>query len=149
MRESVGSTWIFESIIFFILIFAAFLSLVIQYSRAYIVKNEVLTILEKYEGASISKELIGNYLEEQGYKTKGSCPTGDGWYGAIDYDNLKASNSKEKYYYCIQESTKNHRVYYNVVFFYKFNLPILGELNTYRVVGETKSFVGADNRLLS
>ncbi len=168
MRESAGSTWTIEAIIFFILLFAAFLSLVIQYSRAYIVKNEVLTIIEKYEGADTAKDIIGNYVADQGYKTKSSCPVGDGtgsepdWYGAVNYDEYERAQAGQKYYFCIRENyvdvdvtsntgdrVQKRKYFYEVVFFYKFNLPILGELNTFRVTGETKSFVGADNRLLS
>lgn len=169
MRESTGSTWAVEAIIFFILLFAAFLSLVIQYSRAYIVKNEVLTILEKYEGAESSKNIIGNYILNQSYKARGSCPVGDGsgsesdWYGATDYYTYEKSQKGKKYLFCIQKNavtikrTNSYngrdetkiKVFYNVIFFYKFNLPILGELHTYRVTGETKSFVGADNQLLN
>ena len=50
MREVSGSTWVFQLMIIFILIFACFLCLVINYSKAYRVKNEVLSIIEKYEG---------------------------------------------------------------------------------------------------
>ncbi len=168
MREVTGSTWAIEAIIFFILIFAAFLSLVIQYSRAYIVKNEVLTILEKYEGADSSRDIIGNYVLNQSYKARGYCPVNDGsgsdpdWYGASDYSTYEVAQRGKKYLFCIQKHeisidrtsslTRTNetkvKVFYNVIFFYKFNLPILGELHTYRVTGETKSFVGADHKLL-
>ena len=148
MKESIESTWTVQSIIFFILIFAAFLSLVIQYSKAYLVKNEVLNILEKYEGAQSSKEIIGNYLLDQAYKTKGKCSTEDGWYGAIDYTSYEAAEEGKNYLFCIQKETTNNRIYYNVVFFYKFNLPIIGDITTFRVVGKTKTFKGADNQFI-
>ena len=154
MRESVGSTWTIQAVIFFILIFSAFLSLVIQYSKAYIIKNEVLTILEKYEGAESTKTIIGDYVRNQGYKTRGACPQEPDWYGAVDYDVYEKAVSGKKYYYCIKKnslktSKKNkYKYYYNVVFFYKFNLPIFGELHTYRVVGETKAFPGANKTII-
>ena len=164
MKQSMSSTVTIQVIIFFILIFAAFLSLVIQYSKAYRVKNEVLMILEKYEGyTSTSSDIIDNYLWNQSYKTTGSCSNEDGentWYG-INGTDFEVARTGEKYSFCIQENKvvkKNKRgdvkstvYYYNVIFFYKFNLPIVGELNTFRVTGKTKSFVGADevNKLLS
>ena len=49
MREVTGSTWSFQIIIIFILIFACFLSMVLTYSKAYTIKNRMLTIVEKYE----------------------------------------------------------------------------------------------------
>ena len=167
MRESVGSTWTIQAVIFFILIFSAFLSLVIQYSRAYIVKNEVLSIIEKYEGARSSREIMINYVKNQGYKTKAVCPEADEaeskWYGLENYEsNFEEAVKGKKYLFCIQQhevvvdktnalvgnNETVRKVYYNVIFFYRFNLPILGELHTYRVTGETKSFIGADKRLL-
>ena len=85
MREVTGSTWVFQLIIIFILIFACFLCLVINYSKAYRVKNEVLSIIQKYEGIySNSAGIINNYLRGESYVTTGSCP--DGYYG-IKLDN--------------------------------------------------------------
>ena len=54
MRESVGSTWIFQLAIIFILIFSAYLAITINYSKTFKVKNEVISILEKYEGLTDS-----------------------------------------------------------------------------------------------
>ena len=63
MRETIGTTWTFQLIIIFILIFACFLSLVISYSRAYAIKNEALSVIEKYEGVSTeSGQILNNYL---------------------------------------------------------------------------------------
>ena len=165
MKQSISSTWSLQVVIFFILIFAAFLTLVIQYSKAYRVKNEVLTILEKYEGLSTtSRDVIANYLANQSYNTYGSCNTDEeGWYGAIDKESFEKAKKGEKYLFCIKENElcarrdketskcKSYKYYYNVTFFYKFHLPVLGELNTFSVAGKTKTFLGVDkkNRLLA
>ena len=61
MREVSGSTWVLQIMLIFILIFACFLTLVINYSKAYRVKNEMLSIIEKYEGVtpeSVNKIII-------------------------------------------------------------------------------------------
>ena len=50
MRESVGSTWLFGIVLAFTLIFSGFLVLALSYSKAYKLKNEVTSMIEKYEG---------------------------------------------------------------------------------------------------
>ena len=46
MRESVGSTWTFGLVITFIFLFSSFLVLTINYTKAYKVKNETISIIE-------------------------------------------------------------------------------------------------------
>lgn len=155
MREAIGTTWTFQLIIVFILIFSCFLSLVISYSKAYSLKNEVLTMIEKYEGISKNSsnvegnaEIINNYLWQNAYKAKGKCP--EGWMGALDIQsvNYETSVSNKDYYYCFQEAKfSNNDIYYNVRLFYKFNLLVLGDITTFKVEGRTNSFTGNKNRV--
>ena len=49
MKEVYGSTWTLQLMIGFILLFVAFLTLTITYSKVFKLKNEVLSIIEKYE----------------------------------------------------------------------------------------------------
>lgn len=148
MRETIGTTWTFQLMIVFILIFACFLSLVISYSKAYAIKNESLSIIEKYEGVrDTSAEIINNFLKENSYRTKGNCP--DGWIGA---ENLEGTyqlvSSGQQYYYCFQEvPSQKNGIYYNIRFFYKFNLPIIGDITTFRIDGSTSTFVGSNDRI--
>lgn len=160
MREVTGSTWTFQLIVLFILIFACFLTLVLNYSKAYDVKNNMLTIVEKYEGITTeSLEILNNYLSEKSYRTRGNCPIG--WYGAVDLDGtIEEVQDNKNYYFCFTEElayieTEDDKddkvvktdIYYNVRLFYKFNLPVLGELTTFEVNGRTNSFIGSDDRI--
>ena len=67
MRQAIGSTWILQLVIVFILIFVAFLALSINYTKAYKIKNELLSIIEKYEGVNSGENgsisIINNYLK--------------------------------------------------------------------------------------
>lgn len=147
MREVSGSTWVFQLMIVFILIFACFLCLVINYSKAYRVKNEMLSIIEKYEGMSkTSEKIINNYLQGESYMTKGTCP--EGWYGVDIIDGgYDEADGKTNYNYCFVENrSRDNYTYYEIMVFYKFNLPFLGELMTFRVNGTTETFVGSNNR---
>jgi len=38
-------------------------------------------------------------------------------------------------------------IYYNIQVFYRFNLPVIGNIAIYKIDGVTKSFIGADNRI--
>ena len=148
MREVTGSTWTFQMIILFILIFAAFLALVLNYSKAYNIKNRMVTVIEKYEGFTTdSINVINNYNLQNGYNTKGTCPTNESWIGAVDFDGTyEVSQNNQQYYYCFIERSININsvpyIYYDVIVFYHFNLPVIGDVFKYRIKGETKEFTG-------
>ena len=147
MRTSTGSIWLIGLVVTFMLIFVSFLSLTISYNKVFKIKNEALTFIEKYEGLKDgnngSIKLINNYLMYNNYNTMHYCEEGD--YGSKNLSSLeleKVVNKKEKYYYCISKrSTKRgnleNRTKYSVKFFYKFNLPVIGEILTFEVTGET------------
>lgn len=147
MKAVSESTWSFQMIIFFMLIFACFLTLILSYNKAYAVKNRTLSIIEKYEGVTKeSIEIINGFMYEKGYNTTGKCE--EDWYGAINLDgDAEKSNGSKKYYYCFKELKENNNkglIYYQVQVFYRFNLPVIGNIALYKISGETKSFIGAD-----
>ncbi|MEG0977149.1 MAG: hypothetical protein RSF02_01180 [Bacilli bacterium] len=158
MRETVSTTWTFQLIIIFILIFACFLTLVISYSKAYSIKNSVITIVEKYEGITpTSRDIISNYLDNSGYRTMGSCTKKEKdtrtWYGITADNQFEDVVDNKKYLYCVAETKvynennqNEFKVYNELKFFYKFNLPFLGELKTFVVNGRTSVFFGNDTR---
>lgn len=107
--------------------------------------------------------VINVYLTGSGYKTRGKCAMLDDnrqidsakWYGVkgltnstgpvLDYEYPAKSN--EKYYWCFRKrqtycggschSGNNDSFVYEVMFFYKMDLPVLGDLFTFRVDGTT------------
>ncbi len=162
MREAIGGTWLTQIVIIFMLIFVAFLALTLNYTKAFKMKNDIITIIEEREGITINKNgklngsigLINNYLEKNGYTILRACPEGS--YGvsdlhseAINYIN-KGQNAK-RYYYCITKfhapsTNYKRKVYYQVAISLKFNLPILGDLFTFEVTGNTEDItIPADN----
>lgn len=157
MKSTVTTSETFKYILLFTFLFAAFLALAITYNRVFKLKNETMSIIEKYEGVSTSSlEIINNYLRNSNYNTKGQCENGD--YGLKDLSSSsleQVTNTKNKYYYCVSyycdpdstckvggKNNKNapngNKIYYNVKLFYKFNLPFIGELLTFKINGETK-----------
>lgn len=157
MKQSIGTTWILGLVVVFILIFASYLALTISYQRTFKLKNEVLSIIERQEGLTDSVgnwstnssvgalQLVNNYLSTSGYHSKGKCP--EGWKGATTLDRDTTSNSLEdsnggRYYYCVRKYNSGNDTYpsmsyYKVKLFYKFDLPVIGDIVTFDVDGET------------
>ena len=143
MKETIGNTFVIKLVIVFTLLFSAFLALAISCNKVFKMKNEVLSIIEKYEGINdTSLSVINNYLDANGYRTSGECF--DDYMGIDNYES-KASNvqSGKKYYYCYKENLMNNnnidKKTYNVTLFYKFNLPFVGDLFIFKINGQTKS----------
>ena len=150
MRETMGSTWIFQLVFVFILLFVSFLTVTISYSKSFKVRNEMTSIIEKYGGYnSTSKKIIDTYIQANGYRNMGKCMFNEGE-NMIGIDTLSegahpiqlnAVNRKNKYYYCVKKERINNGaisdVYYEVTLFYKFNLPIMGNIATFRIRGKT------------
>lgn len=160
MKQSTTTTTMFKAILAFTILFAAFLAVAITYNRVYKLKNETISILEKYEGVSKkSLNIINNYLINSGYETLGKCEEGE--YGVKDLDSYEyeLAKSNEKYYYCLSYycdnrmcriNSNNNKIVYNVKFFFKFNLPYFGDLFTFKITGETKSIkLYSENQKLS
>jgi len=162
MKSAVTTTETFKYILIFTFLFAAFLALAITYNKAYKQKNDVVSVLEKYD-ANMKQviPIINKYLNITSYKAKGNC--NDYTYGIKSLDTLEYDKSETKslsgnnYYYCldysclddeackIEDTSKDSKIpngnsiYYEVKLFYKFNLPFLGDLMTFGIKGETKA----------
>lgn len=151
MRQTIGATWVFQLVIIFTLIFAAYIALTINYSKSFRVKNEVISIVEKSQGFTDDGiKLVNNYLLSSGYKTMGKCKlsTDAITYGVYDLSPDAASNSAEKavigkdYYYCFTKISNYHsyfntRAYYRVSLFFRFDIPVLGDIYTFDVDGQS------------
>ena len=146
MKQAIETQQLFRMIIVLTLFFAAFLTVAIIYNRAYKVKNEAILIIEKYEGfGTKAKKIVNNYLYNNSYNAKGKCNSGE--YGATSLDNPsleQATNEKEKYYYCVSTEVKGDgKTYYNFKVFFNFNLPIIGDIFTFKITGQTKGITNA------
>ncbi len=142
-------------VIAFIFIFAAYLTITLNYSKAFRVENEVVDIIERSEGLTDkissdgktdgSIQLIANVLRFNGYNAKGNCP--DGYIGVKSLagngkDDIEAAKDNVKYYYCVKKhigyfDAKPNRAYYDVDMFFAFDLPIIGKIFNFRVSGQT------------
>ena len=150
MKDVYGSTWTLQLVFGFILLFVAFLTLTISYSKVFRMKNEVITIIEKYGGYNAqSAEIINNYLSSSGYQNTGRCENKH-TLGVTSLDGTPSSvNNGTRYAYCVSKEEANNDalsdVNYEVVLFYKFNIPILGDIASFTVKGKTADMVNPNN----
>lgn len=158
MKEAIGGTWIFGIVIVFIALFTAFVSLSTNYSRCYRIKDELINTIERYHGInedSISR--INEYLSGIGYASTGECPQdGTCWYQfSADINSTKPVNGyggSSKTNYCISKydvvskDAKGNLLgpighiensYYQVVVFFKLDIPIFRQLFNIKIAGET------------
>lgn len=150
MRESIGGTWIVGIVIVFIVIFTSYLAFSVNYSKAFKVKNGIISIIEENEGLSDkTQEQIRKYLNNSGYYVYGNCSKVDIDYGDTETNGIltgyeqQAGANSNKYKYCVFTRTVDDKVlerkYYRVTVFFKFDIPILENAFTFPVTGETKA----------
>ena len=149
MRASYGGTWLIQLMVLFILLFAGYIILTIEYSKNVKVKNEMVAIIEKYDGLNEkSVQLVNNFLTASSYGTKGFCEKKDGVYGSKDLNSsiLEEGDGSKEFYYCVRKYDGVGKTnYYQVTLFYKFNLPIFGSVSGFIVKGSTSSFQSHDD----
>lgn len=144
MREAIGGTWIFSIVIVFIVLFTSFLAISVNYSKAFKVKNGIVNIIEKREGISdATVDEISDYLNSVGYLVYSICPDYVASQSNESAHGFEASNTNSrKFKYCIArtEDTSGNikKTYYKVTVFFRVDLPIMGEIFTFPVTGETK-----------
>ena len=145
MREAIGGTWIFQIVIFFILLFTGYMCLSINHSKAFNVKNTIVKAIEREEGINLNDpendpaiQKIVEYLKQTSYRTTGKCP--DGYMGYNRDGKIDSRNSS----FCIAEQTARSASelpsmnYYRIVVFYQLDLPIFRSVFEFRVSGDTK-----------
>ena len=152
MREVSGSTWVFQIMILFILIFACFLTLVLNYNKAYRVKNSMVSIIEIHEGITDeSMSLLNNVLRGEGYNNTGACPQGDyGWYGVTNFEgDYEEAQDGKRYNFCFKRyKTVEDDEYYEIKVFYEFSLPFLGPISVFPITGRTDNFMGSNSQII-
>ena len=74
MKEAIGGTWLFGIVIFFVVLFATIISVSLNWSRAFKIKDEMINEIEKFHGfTGEAKANIDAYIGDIGYKSTGDC----------------------------------------------------------------------------
>ncbi|HOO68297.1 MAG TPA: hypothetical protein PLC53_02920 [Bacilli bacterium] len=130
MREAIGGALLIKLVMFFIVIYVCFLAIAINYSITFRVKNQIINLIESYEGYDLAREHIEDYIADVGhYKTSvGTVSIGD---GTCDDG------------YCIEPISVSRDgdvvgYYYKVTTYVTFDFPIIGQITNFPVSGETR-----------
>ena len=146
MRASIGGTWLLGLMLTFILLFVSFIILTLNYSKTIRIKNDMVSVMEKYEGLNENSiQLMNNFLLSNAYRATGVCTKENkaGVYGGLSLSSNQVEEARPgvRYYYCIQKykgaSLTN---YYQISVFYRFNLPVIGDAAGFVVRGTTSNF---------
>lgn len=126
MREAMGGAILLKLVMIFIVIYVCFLAVAINYSITFRVKNQIINLIEAYEGLDNAREAIDSYIDSVGYYRG---------VGTMSIDD--ACNGKG---YCIREinSETGKGKYYKVTTYVSFDFPIIGEITNFPVSGETR-----------
>ena len=151
MKEAIGQVFSLEFIVFFLLLLMGFLAFSVNYTKAFRVKNEIRSIIQKNEGLTeaavgdiesymgtvsyTQADEFNDWCETNGLKV---CRTGE---GAFCY----AVETSDKYgtrLNTTNNKTENIAAYYTIYTFVNINIPVLNKLlpftaGIFAVTGET------------
>ena len=100
MREAVGGLGITQIVIFFLILFSGYLCVSINTNKAYKVKNEIITIIQKNNGFhEDTLTEIQQYMTSVGYRSTGTCDSADDGEG---YTASGTSTTSSKALFCIK-----------------------------------------------
>ena len=116
------------------------------YTKAFKVKDRIINEIElegEWNNTAVENN-IENYLYEVGYRVNldSQCPDAETNENNVKVTQIKTNSS---YKYCVYkyETEKEYKktVYYKVVSFMYFDIPVISEIIKIPVSGETKPFV--------
>ncbi len=171
MREAIGGSYIFQIVIVFIALFSAFLVYSISYTKAFRVKNEIISLIEEYQGFSRSTSGSVEALSDEDLLSDGSVE-------ALAYRMIKnvgynkevlSMNNNQCYIagessnttneedlvgemfsggYCLYKVCTNSDKYknttYKITSFIAFKIPVLNATIRIPISGETRT-IYSDN----
>lgn len=129
MKEAIGGVFSLEFIIVFLLILNGYMAFNVNYTKAFRVKNEIRSIIQKNEGLTeIALKDIGEYMDKVNYTQNKGFDTWCGKHGMYVCDTGKGSfcmsvTSSDKY--GRRGDGTEIAAYYTVTTFVDINIPIL------------------------
>lgn len=152
MREAIGGTWLTGLVITFIVLFSGFLAYSISYTKAFRVKNEIINIIEKNEGYTISKNANYANYDESSLQEKDLNTTEVKIYKfikSLGYDyamNINcdtAKNARAINGYCLKkhcpDGQNSKKTYYSVTTYVHLSIPLVNLGIKIPISGQTKT----------
>ncbi len=137
MRDAFGGAFLIKIILIFLFVYVAFMAVALNYAKAFRIKNQIINIIEQYEGYNdkktdnglSSKEEIISYVEKMGYNV------------SLNFDNSETNRICENGY-CITKRCNFKGAYYFVETFVHLELPFFSIDITVPITGETRIISG-------
>ncbi|MBE6155076.1 MAG: hypothetical protein E7163_05885 [Firmicutes bacterium] len=163
MRDSIGGSILLNLVLIFTGVITVLFIGALSYSKAFNVKNRIIEIIEKYGVyGHIDDNIVNDAVDEInpdlsafGYDVSGTGKCAnirnrlvEGQFAKYSSEKLSSNLNSTNYNYCVFEicdlRNENGKCiysdgkYYLVVTFTKFEIPVIGDLLTFPVYGETR-----------
>ena len=142
MRDAVGGSALLNIIVIFTSIIILLFAGILAYSKAYKIKNRIIEVIERHESYVVSdpagtgKNMVELELDGDLKKSGYLVATKDQVKAKCGDNNL----NKSEYLYCVYlKGDPNGIRTYEVVTYIHFDFPVIGNMLTFAVRGETKS----------
>lgn len=154
MKDAISGMGLYIIVIIFITVFATYVSVTTTYSRCFRIKDELVTVIEHYRG--ITKEGLdemNKFLIGMGYSSSGTCPKDGKLWNAYSLHGKTGYGTQTNYCIAKNVTTSNktmtansvyagvgmyNSAYYQVIVFFQLEWPILRNIFTIDIAGETQ-----------
>ena len=147
MRNAINGAWLYGVVLVFMMVFISYISITFNYSRVYQMKSVLITKIEQNQGVNEnSLNGMGAVIGSYGYTATGNCK---GNYLGVRYkkpsEHVISKQCGDTTYnnssICLKRvemsSTHTKKYYYRVGAFFGFSLPIVGQIYSFYVEGES------------
>ena len=118
MKDAIGSSILIKIMLVFIAIYVSFLAVSVNYSQAFRVKNQIVSIVEFHEGITVEAQSeIMAFLSRVGYVGR-------------SYD--------------VREICTSRGPYYRITTYVSFNFPVVQTFFRFPIHGETRIMYNKD-----
>ena len=141
MKNSIAGTWVYATVLIFMVVLIAYVTITINYSNAYEISENIIKTIEQYEGINEkSLRQIDILISGNTHTVLGNC-SGDNTIGILNGRGFEASSGNGPYNVCVSRSMENvngvYKCYYDTTIFFSFSLPVLGNLYSFKIPGST------------
>lgn len=146
MRDAIGGVVNLVIIVVFMVIVSGYLAFNVSYTRAFRVKNKIISTYEQYSGNCDSNTSpcmteIMNFMKEIGYDMNQKISM-SGYNCRKGFCSLKVQGAKDSSMSSVDD---RDRYYYKIVTQITIDLPIINRvmqgMDTFKIKGDTKTFV--------
>ena len=141
MKTAISVTLVYATVLIFMVILIAYVTIQINYARAFEISENMIKAIEEYEGFNpSSRQIIDNLIKNNTHTVMGGCNAKEGEMG-VTGTNVETSPKTGIYNYCISRTSMTvngvTKCYYRLNIYFSFGLPVLGDIFKFKIPGET------------